>query len=119
MRIMDYLSSKQFRVKCLLPVLLLALSQLLACGQVFFGTVSKPDGAMSVTGTVSIVQLTVIDDNGGTSVTVTAVTLINAGNATTFNFCGDQRIQFPVHQFVRAHFTPGSTCSNVILVIFV
>lgn len=73
-------------------------------------------GSATVNGTVSIVHLTVIGGNGGTSITITAVTLIGNGTASDVNFCGDHRDQFPMNTTVTATFTPGTTCGTIISV---
>ncbi len=63
-----------------------------------------------VSGTVSIVHLTIIDGN----VQVTAVTLINSGSAQTINFCGNVVSQFPVNTLVTVTFTQTSSCNTVV-----
>lgn len=84
------------------------------CGG-FAGFVST-DGhqatVVSTSGTVSIVQLTVV--NGNT--TVTAVTLLNSGFATTTNFCGNVVNRFPVDAFVNVNFNPGSACASFVAI---
>ncbi len=85
--------------------------QLAACGD---GTVvvgARTDFP-AVSGTVSIVHLTII--NGG--VQVTAVTLINSGSAQTLNFCGNVVSQFPSNAFVTVAYTQGTPCNTVIKV---
>jgi hypothetical protein len=84
-------------------------------GSTTIGFISNP-GAATATGVVSIVHLSIIGGPGGTSVTVTAVTLIDAGNASDFNFCGDHVNQFPMNQSVTATFTPGSNCGTIVSV---
>jgi hypothetical protein len=96
---------------CLLPVLLASLL-LTSCGQVFVSAFSHPGSSTVFVGTVSIVQITVIDGN----VLVTFVTLINGGVGNDFTFCGDQRNQFPMSQLVSATFTPGTPCANIVQV---
>lgn len=96
---------------CLLPVVLFALL-LTSCGQVFVGAFSNPGGSTVTFGTVSIVQITVIDGNG----IVTIVTLINTGVGNQFTFCGDQRSQFPMDRLVSVTFTPGPPCANIVQV---
>lgn len=99
---------------------LLALSLLLSgCSGVFVGFVSNPGGTMSVSGTVSIVQLGVITDPTGATITFTAVTFVNPGTATTISFCGDQRSRFPINQFVRADFNTGVFCSALVAVVII
>jgi hypothetical protein len=93
---------------------LLAVSFLaLGCGHTFVGFVSNPGGLRSVSGTVTIVQLGVINDGHGNLITFTGVTLIQNNTASTVNFCGDQRRQFPIDRFVRVDFTDGIFCSTL------
>jgi hypothetical protein len=88
---------------------------LTSCGDVFFrGSILTTE--QSISGTVSLVQLTVVSDHG-TSITVTAVTLLGQNAANSINFCGDQRSQFPMNQFVKANFNPGNACSTLVIVI--
>jgi hypothetical protein len=96
---------------CLLSLLLASLF-LASCGQVFVSAFSHPSPTTVFVGTVSIVQITVIDGN----VLVTVVTLINGGIGDNFTFCGDQRSQFPMNRLVSATFTPGTPCANIIQV---
>jgi len=99
-----------------LEIAILSLS-LAGCGQVFFGFVSNPGGmGLHVTGTISVVQIGFYDNRLGVSGTLTAVTFVDAGTATTINFCGDQRSQFPIDQRVRADFNNGLYCSTLIAV---
>lgn len=96
--------------------LLVILLILAGCGgttRVAF--ISNP-GSASVNGTVSIVRLSIVGGDNGTSVTVTAVTLIGGGTASDFLFCGDHRDQFPISQVVTASYTPGTTCSTLVSV---
>jgi hypothetical protein len=97
--------------RCLLSVVLASLL-LTSCGQVFVSAFSHPGSSTVFVGTVSIVQITVVDGN----VMVTAVTLINNGVGNDFTFCGDQRDQFPMNRLVSATFTPGTPCANIIQV---
>jgi len=102
----------------LLLVLLIVLSLLLAgCGQVFVGFVSNPGGTTHVSGTVSTVQLGFLNDGHGTLINFTAVTFVNAGTATTINFCGDQQNGFPIDRSAQADFTTGIFCSTLIVVV--
>jgi hypothetical protein len=96
---------------CLLSVILASLL-LTSCGQVFVSAFSHPGNSTVFVGTVSIVQITVIDGN----VLVTFVTLINGGVGNDFTFCGDQRNQFPMSQLVSATFTPGAPCATIVQV---
>jgi hypothetical protein len=92
--------------------LVLACLLLTSCGQVFVSAFSHPGASTVFVGTVSIVQITVIDGN----VLVTVVTLINGGIGNDFTFCGDQRNQFPMDQLVSATFSPGTPCANIVQV---
>jgi hypothetical protein len=98
-------------------LLLAALFLTTSCGQVFVRGALNAEGAQAISGTVSIVQLSFISGSSGTSITITAVTLISATCATSINFCGDQRSRFPLNQQVKANFMPGSACSNLIVVV--
>jgi hypothetical protein len=89
---------------------LLTLSS--GCGAVFIGGAIQTS---TVSGTISLVRITAVVD-GGANVTVTFVTFLQVGDATTIGFCGDHRTQFPVNQFVRANFTPGQPCSSIIVI---
>lgn len=93
----------------LLPLCLL----ITGCEGVFVGFVSNPVGSVSVSGTVSVVQLGFVKDVTGKLVTVTTVTFLNPGTATSINFCGDQSRSFPVNQFVSAQFSQGVLCAVV------
>lgn len=94
-------------------VMLLVLS---GCGSTTrVGFVSNLGGA-SVNGLVSIVHISVTSGESGTSIIVTAVTLVNGGTASNVIFCGDQRDQFPINQTVTATFNPGTTCGTLVSV---
>jgi hypothetical protein len=69
-----------------------------------------------VDGVVSFVHFTVIDDVNGTSVTVTAVTLVSTGIPMNFAFCGDHSGEFPMNAMVKTTFNPGATCSTLVSV---
>src|SRR5215831_9715792 len=98
-------------MKRLLVSLLLLSFCLTGCDKVSFRGFFNGGTA---SGTVSTVQLTVVDGD----VTVTVVTLVNIGvGATTIDFCGDQRGRFPMDQFVRVEFTPQDKCSILSVVI--
>jgi hypothetical protein len=100
----------------LLSVALLLSLSLFGCGgSTSIGFVSN-FGASTATGVVSIVHLSVVSDPSGTSVTVTAVTLLDLGTASNFNFCGNHVSQFPMNQSVTATFMPGSNCATIVSV---
>ena len=93
-----------------LCVCLLTVSS--GCGAVFIGGAIQTS---TVSGTVSLVRITTVV-NGGGNVTVTFVTFLQLGDATTIGFCGDHRSQFPLNQFVRTNFTPGQPCSSIVVI---
>lgn len=100
-------------------ILMFVLVVVLAgCGAVFVGFVSNPGATLSITGTVTIVQLGFAGDGQDAIVNVTMVTLVNLGTIKTMNFCGDQQSLFPINQSVRAEFTSGTPCSTVLSVAF-
>ncbi len=96
-------------MRALLAVLLIAL---VGCGGgTFFFGFSSNNGIGTTTfvsGTVSIVQLTVFPGN----VDATVVTLVTNFNASTFTFCGNNVGLFPINGFVQVNFTPAQPCIN-------
>jgi hypothetical protein len=105
------------RLVPLLPMCVL-FAVLAGCEGVFVGFVSTPGVPLSITGTVTIVQLGFADNAHGTVVSVTLVTLFDLGTTKTMAFCGDQRNQFPINQSLTAQFTSGSLCSTLVTVVF-
>jgi hypothetical protein len=69
-------------------------------------------GSSSISGQVSVVQLTVVDGN----VQATFVTFLSAGSSSTMGFCGDQRSRFPVNHKLRAHFQQDQPCVALLAV---
>jgi hypothetical protein len=96
------------------PLALLLLTTSLGCGDVFFRGALQTS---TISGTISVVQLSVVVAGDGTNVSVTFVTFLQAGTSTTIGFCGDQRSQFPMNQFIRATFTPGQPCASVVQIV--
>lgn len=96
-----------------LTSLLLLILLVSGCGKVFVNG-SWNGGNQFVSGFVTIVQFTTVD-NG--SIQVTVVTLANTSGNITQTFCGDQRTQFPLNDFVRATFVPGQPCSTLFNVV--
>jgi len=86
----------------------------LGCGSVF---VNANFQASTISGTVSLVQLSSVVTGDGTTVVVTFVTFFQTGGSTTVGFCGDQRTQFPMDQFIRANFTPGQSCASIVEIV--
>jgi hypothetical protein len=98
--------------------LLLTTVLLTGCGQVFVNFTSNPQiPSSSTSGSIIAVVLRFTNDLNGNQVTLTTVTFLNNGFSSTFNFCGDQRQRFPIDQVVRADFTPGNVCENLIIVV--
>jgi hypothetical protein len=89
---------------------------LAGCGNVFVGGAINP-GASSVSGMVSVVQVTAVIGDSGSTVQVTFVTFLNNGTSSTVGFCGDERDRFPMQQTVRAKFTPGRTCASIVTIV--
>jgi hypothetical protein len=98
-------------VRLLSLLVLLACLLSMSCGYVAVSGAINPNTQM-VAGLVSIVQFQFV--NGSASVTV--VTLVGGGTAQTLSFCGDQRPQFPMNQFVQASFQHGSACNTLVAV---
>jgi hypothetical protein len=112
--------SCEFRsMKSLLSFLLLSLLLTLpGCGNIFIRG-ALPASSSSVSGTVSVVQLSAVIGENGTSVQVTFVTFLQSGLSSTVGFCGDQRDQFPMQQIVRAAFNPGTPCASIITIVII
>jgi len=90
---------------------------LTGCGGVFFVGGAVNPGTSSVTGMVSIVQVSAVIGDQGTTVQVTFVTFQRDGVSSTIGFCGDERDRFPMQQVVRANFTPGQTCASIVTIV--
>ncbi len=90
---------------------------LTGCGDVFFVGGALNPGASSITGLVSVVQLSAVIGDGGTTVQVTFVTFQRDGFSSTIGFCGDDRDRFPMQQVVRTNFTPGRTCASIVTIV--
>ena len=87
------------------------------CGNIFVqGALGGSGIVQTATGFVRVVEFTDVSGNG-TLIDVTLVTLLQNGRATTLTFCGDQRTQFPMNQFVTANFTPGQPCAEVLTIV--
>ena len=103
---------RTFGLASLLSLLLL----LPGCGNVFVRA-QWNGGNQTVSGMVSVVQLTLVVDSNNVSTQVTIVTLVDNLGTSNFSFCGDQRNQFPPDRFAQATFTPGQPCSTLVNVI--
>jgi hypothetical protein len=102
---------RTFGLACLLSLVLL----LPGCGNVFVRA-NWGGGNQTVSGVVSVVQLTVVVENN-VSTQVTIVTLLDNLGASNFTFCGDQHSRFPMDQFAQATFAPGQPCSTLLEVV--
>ena len=104
----------------LLPRTVLLIVLLLVpvgCGMVSVGFVSNPGGSSgSVSGLVIAVHFQSSSGPNGVN-TFTAVGIQSVNTTNTFNFCGDQRSQFPMNQQVRVSFNSGGSCSTVTAVV--
>ena len=105
------------RLFCLFLVAWL-VTTLSACGNVFVRG-ALPGELSTVNGSVSVVQLSAVIGENGTTVQITLVTLLQAGTSSTIGFCGDQRSQFPMQQTIRAEFNPGRTCASIVTIVIV
>jgi hypothetical protein len=85
-------------------------------GILFISTGDNGTGILAISGTVTIVNVTVIASGGGTQTTVTVVTFIGNGASTTMNFCGDISNQFPLNSFADVRYTQGTPCATVVSV---
>ncbi len=90
---------------------------LVGCGNVFInGALPGTLAPSSVSGAVSVVQLSVVIGGNGTTVQVTFVTFLQGATSSTIGFCGDRRDQFPMQQTVRAEFRPGQSCASIVTI---
>jgi hypothetical protein len=100
-----------------LSILCLVLA-LAGCGNIFIRG-ALPATSSTVSGSVSVVQLSAVIGENGTTVQVTFVTLLQSGVSSTVGFCGDQRSQFPMQQIIRAEFTQGTPCDSIITIVII
>ena len=105
-------------MKRLLSFLLVVciIATLTGCGNIFVHG-ALPGNVSSVSGTVSIVQLSFVMGDNGSTVQVTFVTFLQEGTSSTLGFCGDQGDRFPTQQTVRADFNPGQTCDSIVTIV--
>jgi hypothetical protein len=89
---------------------------LTGCGNIFIRGAINP-GTASVSGMISVVQLSAVIGDGGNTVQVTVVTFLQDGTSSTIGFCGDERSRFPVQESIRADFTPGQTCASIVTIV--
>ena len=96
-------------------ILAVLLVCLLGCGGgTFQSTIRSGSTVFSVSGFVSIIELTAVPN---TTIPVTIVTfLLDFGPDTTVIFCGDLTQQFFVDDFMTVNFTEGPTCATALLI---
>ena len=100
------------------PLFALLLIPLLGCnGIVSFQTGFLSNGFQTVSGVVSIVQITTIFANDGTKTIVTIVTFL--APTSTITFCGSLIDRFVMNSFTTVRFTPGLPCASLISVFTV
>jgi hypothetical protein len=90
---------------------------LAGCGSTFFVGGAINPGSSSISGLVSVVQISAIIGDNGSTVQVTFVTFLQNGMSSTIGFCGDERDRFPMQQTVRANFTRGQTCNSILAIV--
>jgi hypothetical protein len=100
------------------PLAVCLLMVCAACGNIFVRG-ALPGTISSVSGSVSVVQLSAAIGENGTTVQVTFVTFLQDGTSSTIGFCGDERSRFPMQQTIRANFTPGQTCASVVTILII
>jgi hypothetical protein len=90
---------------------------LAGCGNVFIsGALPGTLAPSSVSGAISVVQLSAVIGENGTTIQVTFVTFLQGATSSTIGFCGDRRDQFPMQQTVRAEFKPGQSCASIVTI---
>jgi hypothetical protein len=87
---------------------------LCGCGAVVRVQGALPLGVENVSGLVSGIQVTTIQN--GTMI-VTIVTFKETPGFTTTTFCGNLLSQFPVNSFAQVNFQPGQFCSTVVVIV--
>ena len=87
------------------------------CGSIFFVGGALNPGTSSISGLVSVVQVSAVIGDSGTTVQVTFVTFQRDGIPSTIGFCGDERDRLPMQQVVRVSFNPGQTCASLVTVV--
>lgn len=98
-----------------LQILLLIATVLMGCsGVVFFSADFHPTNTLvTVSGIVSVIQITTIVNGGGSTTLVTVVTFTQTGTASTINFCGNVGNQFVLDTFTTVNFTQGQPCATI------
>jgi hypothetical protein len=106
-------------MRSLQSLLLIGALLLTGCdGVVIFGAIPSTT-PVTVSGFVSIVQVTTIGSGGATTIFVTAVTFLpfaQSGTASTVSFCGNVGNQFVLNTFTTVSFTRGPGCATIIAI---
>jgi len=105
-------------MRCLQSLLLIIAIGLTGCsGVVFFSAGFHPNNTLvTVSGIVSVVQITTIVGASGTTTLVTVVTFFQTGTASTINFCGNIGSQFVLNTFTTVDFNPGQPCATSVAI---
>jgi hypothetical protein len=105
-------------MRSLQSLLLIGAICLTACnGVVFFSAGFHPTNTLvTVSGFVSVIQITTIVSSGGTTTLVTMVTFLHFGTASTINFCGNLGNQFILNTFTTVDFTQGQPCATIVAI---
>src|SRR5690348_2713825 len=105
-------------MRSLQSLLLICAICLTACnGVVFFSAGFHPTNTLvTVSGFVSVVQITTIVGASGTTTLVTVVTFLQTGTASTINFCGNIGSQFVLNTFTTVDFTQGQPCATIVAI---
>lgn len=105
-------------MRSLQGLLLIGAICLTGCnGVVFFSSGFHPtNGLVTVSGVVSVLQITTITTAGRTTTLVTVVTFLQTGTASTINSCGNFGNQFVLNTFTSVDFTQGQSCGTIIAI---
>jgi hypothetical protein len=105
-------------MRCLQSLLLIVAIGLTGCsGVVFFRACFHPTNTLvTVSGVVSVIQITTITSAGATTTLVTIVTFLQAGPASTINFCGNIGSQFVLNTFTTVDFNQGQPCATIVAI---
>ena len=105
-------------MRSLQSLLLIVTIGLTGCSGVFFFSAGlHPTNLLvTVSGFVSVVQITTITTAGGTTTLVTVVTFLQTGTESTINFCGNVMNQFVLDTFTSVNFTQGQPCATIVAI---
>jgi hypothetical protein len=99
-------------------VLLIGAMWLTGCsGLIFFSGAIPPSSTfVTISGIVSVVQITTIITPSGTTTLITVVTFLQFGTGATINFCGNMGSQFVVNSLTTVNFTQGPNCATIVAI---